>query len=65
MNRIASIAARAALASLIASPAVAQVFASPAEPMPGQVYPAMNLNPPGIGGKIYNDGTTEVPAPAR
>jgi hypothetical protein len=63
MNRIASIALRAALASLVASPAIAQHFASPAESIPGEVYPAMNLNPPGVTGTIYNDGTIEAPPP--
>lgn len=64
MNRIVSITLRTAVATLIAAPALAQPFGSDIVPEPGRVYGAMGLNPPGMTGAIYNDGTTEAPPPS-
>jgi hypothetical protein len=54
-----------ALASLITAPALAQSGVASGFEMPaGARVTPMNLNPPGIEGKVYNDGTTEAPMPA-
>jgi hypothetical protein len=54
-----------ALASLVAAPALAQTGVASGFTMPpGARMTPMNLNPPGIEGKVYHDGTTEAPMPA-